>query len=153
MSVVTIRRLLPCNAVTLYALIAANRAHLSNMVWAGTATLDSTRDHLVKTEDLMYGVYARGLLCGVVSLRPIGPESYMLGYWIAQAHQGQGIITAACRLMFDAYFVGDARLQRVVAITKPTNLASQRVLGKLGFVRCGEVLEGWFNYIKEFGDA
>lgn len=148
---VTINRLLPDSAAAFYNLIDQNRDHLGNMTWAPTATLQSTHEHLMRTRDLMWGVYVENILCGCVSLRPIGPDSYMIGYWLTQECQGHGVIAAAAQLMLDAYFVGYARMQTVVAMTRPKNHRSQRVLAKLGFTQQDQFLVGWFNYIKEIG--
>lgn len=148
---VTIARLLPDNAEAFYAVIAANREHLSNMVWAKTATLQSTLNHLKTTRDIMYGIYTAGKLCGCVSLRNIGCDSYLLGYWVAEECQRQGVVTQAARHMIEAYFVGYARKQTIVAMTRAENLASQRVLEKLCFKRQPQFTTDWVNFELEIG--
>ena len=55
-----------------------------------------------------------------------------LGYWLAKRYWGQGIMTAvtdaACRHMIDQF-----ELVRLVAYVFPQNVASARVLEKIGF--------------------
>jgi len=55
-----------------------------------------------------------------------------MGYWLAEAYQGQGIVTEAIRemvqLIFDSYDI-----QRIYATPFGNNFASQRVLEKAGF--------------------
>jgi [ribosomal protein S5]-alanine N-acetyltransferase len=55
-----------------------------------------------------------------------------MGYWLAEAYHGQGIITEAIRemvkLVFDTYAI-----QRIYATPFGNNFASQRVLEKAGF--------------------
>ena len=59
-------------------------------------------------------------------------ETGTLGYWIAQAHAGRGLATAAVRAMVDFAF-SELRLHRVEAACLPANQASRRVLEKAGF--------------------
>lgn len=55
-----------------------------------------------------------------------------LGYWIGEAHQGSGLTTEAARAVVRFAFES-LKLHRVQAGTLPHNVASQRVLAKLGF--------------------
>lgn len=84
-------------------------------------------------------IFARGdgepRLVGGIGLMDLddGPaEQAELGYWIAHRHWGQGYATEAARAMLDAAFHG-LRLSRIEAGHFPDNLASGRVLAKLGF--------------------
>ncbi|MFI5385763.1 MAG: GNAT family N-acetyltransferase [Fimbriimonadales bacterium] len=55
-----------------------------------------------------------------------------LGYSIAEAEQGKGLMTEALRAAID-YVFGELRLHRIEANYMPRNAASARVLEKLGF--------------------
>lgn len=66
-----------------------------------------------------------------------------LSYAIAQAYWGRGITTRATALAM-ATAVRELRLARVQAYALDTNLASQRVLAKCGFVREG-LLRNFIN--------
>ncbi|MEO8264166.1 MAG: GNAT family protein [Ilumatobacteraceae bacterium] len=55
-----------------------------------------------------------------------------IGYSIAPAHQGMGYATEAVTAVIDALF-GDAGVHRITAGIDPQNVASRRVLDKLGF--------------------
>jgi RimJ/RimL family protein N-acetyltransferase len=61
-----------------------------------------------------------------------------LAYRLVRHAWGQGIASEAGALLVDHAFRTVA-LPRVVAVTYPENVASQRVLDKLGFARQGEV--------------
>lgn len=65
-----------------------------------------------------------------------------LGYKLVSAARGQGVATEAARTVLD-YAFGEANLESVVAVHRPDNHASRRVLEKLGFRRTG---------IKAYGD-
>lgn len=59
-------------------------------------------------------------------------NSAYLGYWIARPLAGRGIMPAALALVVDHCF-GEAGLHRVEANIRPENVASRRVVEKLGF--------------------
>ena len=147
-----ISRLTPTDAVELYCVVDANRIYLDNMVWAKGASLELTRAYLVNTKDVVYGIYNRGYLAGVVSLRPIAVDSWMIGYWLGEYHRGRGIVPKAAQLMFDAYLIGAASKRTVVATVRITNTASHSVLRKLGFkpMEFDESDSEWVFYTREF---
>ena len=89
-----------------------------------------TVPHLIVEDDRIVG---RIVLSNIVR----GPlMSASLGYWVARHANGRGVATAAadrlCRIAFD-----ELGLHRVEAGTLVDNLASQRVLERIGFQRFG----------------
>lgn len=62
----------------------------------------------------------------------------MIGIWLAVAHRGRGIGSAAQALLVDLYLRHTA-VNRVQAHTDVENLAEQRALEKAGFSREGVV--------------
>jgi RimJ/RimL family protein N-acetyltransferase len=56
-----------------------------------------------------------------------------VGYWIGREHWGRGVATAALRL-----FLAELHERPLVATVAADNLASVRVLEKVGFVRVGD---------------
>jgi RimJ/RimL family protein N-acetyltransferase len=78
-----------------------------------------------------------GLFYGLAALirMPAG-EDVELAYRLARAAWGQGVATEAGRALV-GHALGALGLPRLVAVTYPDNLASQRVLDKLGFERRG----------------
>ncbi|WP_320827577.1 GNAT family N-acetyltransferase [Reinekea sp.] len=63
-------------------------------------------------------------------------QAAFLGYNIAQAEQGKGYMTEALTVALELAF-GPLNLHRLMANYRPANIASGRVLEKLGFVREG----------------
>lgn len=55
-----------------------------------------------------------------------------IGYSITPTHQGRGYATEAVTAVIDALF-GEAGIHRITASIDPQNVASRRVLDKLGF--------------------
>ena len=83
-----------------------------------------------------------GRFLGWCSLTRWNPEyrSAAMGYCLAEDAWGQGYGTEAARAVLDWAF-GTLDLNRVQAETDTRNLASARVLEKLGFVREGTLRE------------
>jgi len=59
-----------------------------------------------------------------------------LGYWMGAAYARQGLMTAAVRTLIPFAF-SSLRLHRLEAACIPTNVASSRLLEKVGFTREG----------------
>lgn len=68
-------------------------------------------------------------------LRPDG--AHELGYWTHRDHRGQGYVTEASRRLIRHAFE-TLGVTRLIAAARDENLASRRVLAKLGFTRFGE---------------
>ncbi|MDZ4701239.1 MAG: GNAT family N-acetyltransferase [Rhodothermales bacterium] len=69
---------------------------------------------------------------GVAGLQPLGTTSHLeVGWWVMRAFQGQGIATRAGRMAIHYAFT-ELDQSGVKAITLPGNLASRRVMEKLG---------------------
>jgi ribosomal-protein-serine acetyltransferase len=80
------------------------------------------------------GIWHQGRLCGMINhLNVDWPNRCTaLSYWLDAAHQGRGIMTAACRAMiarsFDIW-----RLNRITIECATDNLRSRAVAERLGF--------------------
>ena len=61
-----------------------------------------------------------------------GEGSAELGYWIAEEYQLRGYATEACGILIERAF-NDLGIKRIFATFKQENVASKRVLEKLGF--------------------
>lgn len=59
-------------------------------------------------------------------------NSGYVGYWVDERVSGRGVMTTALALAVDHCF-GPARLHRIEANVRPENVASRRVVEKLGF--------------------
>jgi len=59
-------------------------------------------------------------------------RSAWIGYWVASSATGRGVATGALALGLDHCF-GQVKLHRVEATVRPENVASRRVLAKVGF--------------------
>lgn len=74
-----------------------------------------------------------------------------IGYIISRAEQGNGYATEAASILVDYLFLS-RNIERIQATTVVDNIASQKVLEKLGFKREGELRKAgwirgrWLNY-------
>jgi ribosomal-protein-alanine N-acetyltransferase len=84
---------------------------------------------------LPFAITLDGRLTGHVMIGNVVREpllSAYVGYWCDRRVTGSGVTTAAVALAVDHCF-GPAGLHRLEATVRPENLASRRVLEKLGF--------------------
>jgi ribosomal-protein-alanine N-acetyltransferase len=66
------------------------------------------------------------------------PGTVAIGYWLVERARGRGLGTRAVALLA-RWALGGAGLERVEALVVPENVASQRVLEKVGFRREGHL--------------
>jgi RimJ/RimL family protein N-acetyltransferase len=80
---------------------------------------------------------------GMIELRPVGHRSE-LGYVLARPWWGRGLMTEAARAVVE-WGLADPATFRVWAVTDVDNLASARVLEKVGMQREG-LLRRWIMH-------
>jgi ribosomal-protein-alanine N-acetyltransferase len=90
---------------------------------------------------LRFGVFLNGTgeLIGTVALNDIirgGIQSCYIGYTLDHIHNGKGYTSEAVAMVVK-YGFDVLKLHRIEAGVMPTNIASQKVLEKCGFVREG----------------
>jgi RimJ/RimL family protein N-acetyltransferase len=98
------------------------------------AYITSAHEGLTNGDELRLAIVLRNnsILCGGIGLRiEIEHSRAELGYWIGVPYWGQGIATEAARAMVD-YGFETLKLNRIFAGYVSTNLASARVLKKIG---------------------
>ncbi|MGH3433628.1 MAG: GNAT family N-acetyltransferase [Thermocrispum sp.] len=101
--------------------------------WAGLRTL-ARRGSCLPFVITVDGAFAGQLTIGNVVRASL--QSAWIGYWVDSRLASRGVATAAVALAVDHAFA-EAGLHRLEATVRPDNLASVRVLGKLGFRREG----------------
>lgn len=132
----------PRHAPTLAALIDRNRDELGRYLpWARCQTLGDTRTFVAASlqkfaqgDGFEAAVLVNGEMAGMLGLHyirsPLGGTE--LGYWLAAAHQGRGVMTRAIAGLLPVLF-GAYDLNRVEIRCDPGNRASRRVAERLGF--------------------
>jgi ribosomal-protein-serine acetyltransferase len=131
------------DAEELFAVIDRNRNHLRSWLpWVvpeysiehAHRFLEESIGRYAERESLTLTIRHRGRLCGTIGLHPIDRlnKSTSIGYWIDQAHEGQGIVTAACRAVVTEGFRGFG-LHRIVIHCATRNHRSSAVPRRLEF--------------------
>lgn len=145
----TLRPVTAADVPAVDAMIAASRESFARWFgWARGSTRESVREHTQQSVDAMaletarhYVVLtsAEGLIAriGLYDIDPVN-LSAELGYMLRTEYEGQGVMTEALRGMLSHTFGPDG-LHRVTAYVDTENIASQRVLERLGFQREGTV--------------
>jgi ribosomal-protein-serine acetyltransferase len=141
-----VRHLDPVDADELQTVIEANRERLRRwMSWAEGSTLETTRAFIEADEGLdPLGIALRGALVGSIGARPEPMRGDAeLGYWVAETHEGRGLVTRSCRALIEHLF-SVLGLHRVTILAAPDNVRSRAVPERLGFTEEGRLREaGW----------
>lgn len=139
------------------AVVAENREHLSRWLpWTQSATAESIRAHIRKTleqyvrnESLHAVILVRGRLAGAIGFHRVDwlNLASSMGYWLAPAHEGRGLMTRACSALLEHAFL-TWQLNRVEIRCAPDNARSRAIPVRLGFREEGVCREG-----QRIGDA
>jgi ribosomal-protein-serine acetyltransferase len=141
-----LRLLEEADAQELYALIDANRAYLARwMPWAQEQTLEHTLDfirsarrQLAGNDGFQVAPTAGEAIVGVLGFHGIdwANRSTSIGYWLAEAAQGQGTMTQAVAALVE-HALNGWQLNRVEIRADIENLRSRALAERLGFQREG----------------
>ena len=135
------------HAPELFRLVDRNRAYLRRWLpWLDQNTkvehtaafIQASLRQFAARDGLACGIVFRGALAGVAGLHRIDWPSRRtsIGYWIAEAHEGQGLVTRACNGLL-GYVFGELGLHHVEIACAPGNIRSCAIAERLGFVREG----------------
>lgn len=120
-----------------------NREHLRTWLpWVDAdRTVEDRRDFIrgalkqfAENNGFQAGIWYEGRLAGVVGYHGIDwpNRSTTLGYWLGEAFQGRGLMTAACRALVDHAF-GELGLNRISVVCATENNKSCAIPERLGF--------------------
>ena len=93
-------------------------------------------------------IEVNGKFSGAIGIHPqtdIWYKNAELGYWLAEPFWGKGIITEAVKQMVE-YGFGNFEIDRIYARPFGSNIGSQKVLEKAGFVLEGRFEKTIFKY-------
>jgi ribosomal-protein-serine acetyltransferase len=140
---IELRLIQHADGADLYDLMAVNRAHLRP--WHPWIDLDRSPadvdrlitnwlQQLAHNRGFHCGIWHEGRLCGVINHLTIdwANRSTVLSYWLDEAHQGRGIMTAACGA-FVRHAFESLHLNRVTIECASGNARSRRIPERLGF--------------------
>lgn len=127
---ITIRPVRIEDTEELYAVVSANKEHLTNLVWASSATRLSTEKFIATNslKEKLRTILLDGKIVGMITLRPILYRQWMIGYWLDHRVRGKGYMREAVRQIID-----EVPGEVITAHIHPGNHPSKRILTKSGF--------------------
>jgi ribosomal-protein-serine acetyltransferase len=138
------------DAEELYEVVVANRDHLARwMPWAAGQTFERTENFIRMTqrqvaEDNGFQalIVLEERIVGMIGFHNVEweAETTTLGYWIAEEHQGRGIVTDAVKALVDHAF-REWKLHRVQIRAATDNAKSRAIPERLGFEQEGILRE------------
>jgi len=151
-----LRQLSESDAKPLSAVIDENRQYLREWLpWLDTsnspedtmAFIRTTLEQFSNSDGFASGIWYKNAVVGTIGFHKIDwlNRSVEIGYWLAEAHQGKGIVTRACKAFMDHAF-GEWHLHRVQIRCAVGNAKSCRIPERLGFVKEGMQRQGEFLY-------
>ncbi|RPE13578.1 N-acetyltransferase [Chitinophaga lutea] len=143
----SLRQLQPAHAPALFQLVNLSRKHLRKFLpWVDYNT---TEEHSLRFIELMlrkaneqtavaFGIWHNNELCGVIDLHDWDHalQKAEIGYWLAEACQGKGIVTSCCKVLI-GYAFAALRLNKVEVRFVLQNDKSAQIPIKLGFAKEG----------------
>jgi len=144
------------DAEELFALTAANRAHLQRWLpWVNDVRCVADSSMHVRNGlelrrlglRLDYTIRLHGRVIGTIAYHVLQPANRlgMIGYWLAQDATGHGYMTTAVRHLVEYGFV-DLALNRIELRVAVGNCASQKICTRLGFKEEGVLREAeWLH--------
>ncbi len=149
-----------CDADALFTLIQQEKARLRRTLpWPDSVTsVDDTRETIGDNRkaffdktSAVYLIRWDDALAGIVSFNTIQDKEGVIGYWLAEAFEGKGIISQAVSTLITAY--ADANLvDRCVIKASTANTRSNAVAQRLGFrfhhleKDAEQIGEQWFDH-------
>ncbi len=134
---VTLRQLTGQDTAAYYTLIQKNRAFLTRygdyqeLVQLTAAGING--NFSTPTEQaLRMGIWQGQALAGQVDLTPVAPGVFVLGFWLGQAHTGQGIMPTACKAILE-YACQTRPVKEFLAGVRLANVESAAVVERFGF--------------------
>lgn len=138
----------------LHNLVVKNRAYLQDYLnWPQfVGSEEDTRQNILSNQMLhqrgyakMFLIFRDNVLAGVLSFNSIEPlnKTGYIGYWLDEAHQGQGILSQALEA-FIRHYANCCEIRRFVIKCRVDNPASNQVALRNGFLLEGCLKEAEF---------
>ena len=140
---ISIEQLAIDHAQELYDLTEANREYLREWLpWLDAIQSSSDTKKFIEstTEESSTGgapnfaVLYKGIICGVAGFHKINKQhkTGSIGYWLAQSHTGNGIMTTAVKELLKIGF-GELNLNKIEIRCAEDNIKSRAIPERLGF--------------------
>jgi ribosomal-protein-serine acetyltransferase len=151
-----LRLLRTSDADELFMLTDANRGYLRTWLpWLDSTTssantrafIQSTLQQFADNRGFVAAICYEQSIVGVIGYNQIDWQNRIgyIGYWLAEAYQGKGLMTVSCKALVD-YGFGVLNLNRLVIACATENKRSRAIPERLGFVYEGTIREAEWLY-------
>lgn len=131
------------DAAEMFAVVDRNRAHLREWLpWVDRTTsredtssfIRRALEQYARNEGFHAGIWVEDKFSGVIGCHKVDWDNRRveLGYWLAESHQGRGIMTDCCRAVI-GYLFREWELNRVQIRCATDNVRSCAIPRRLGF--------------------
>jgi ribosomal-protein-serine acetyltransferase len=153
---VEIRLMEESDAWEMYPVVERNRAYLRQWLpWVDhthasedvRAFILHTQERYAAGEELHAVIWIDGEVAGGIGHHRIDPHNRAasIGYWLAEEHQGKGVVTRCCHALLD-YLFDERQMHRVEIRCGVGNTRSAAVAERLGFTFEGVLRHAeWVN--------
>ena len=135
----------------IFAVVEKNRAHIRRwMPWVdATRSVEDVKkwqqtaaEQFAKNNGFHAGIWWQGKYAGSIGFHAMEwmHRKTSIGYWLDEAAQGRGLMTAACRAMA-RHALGELKLNRVEIRCAVGNEKSRAIPKRLGFTEEGRLRE------------
>lgn len=135
----------------LFRLTDENRAHLRRWLpWLDSvrrvedtrAFIRASHSQAAQNNGCQFAIMERNRIVGIIGHHQIDwrNRATSIGYWVAERHQGRGLVSASCRRLVAHAFV-ESHLNRVEIRCAAGNRRSRAVPERLGFAEEGVLRE------------
>jgi len=146
------RSLTKDDALEVYAVVDSNREYLREWLpWVDTTDSPIVTENVIAewaTEyenktDVILGIFEKGEYLGSIGLHGMktANNSGMVGYWLAENHQGRGIMSDCVRALVNFGF-HTLELNRIYIYCASENTKSRAIPERLGFLQEGMLQDG-----------
>ncbi|WP_027084426.1 GNAT family N-acetyltransferase [Cohnella panacarvi] len=153
---IQLKLLEPRHADELYRLSDNNRKHLRQWLpWVDrTQSVEHTREYIqfamnqyASNNGFQAGIFYQDQLVGCIGLHQIDwtNNKSSIGYWLAEAYQGKGIMSKACATVIH-YLFDELRLNRVEIRAAVQNSKSRAIPERLNFTNEGLIRQAEWLY-------
>lgn len=145
-----LRLLTSSDIPAIYEIVKAHPEIADYMTWKPFENLAEAHQKCLKArdpEDLLFGIFFEDELIGRITLRNFQwiqqdseKNSCFLSFWLSPDYAGQGLGTEVVRRVCEFAFQ-ELKMRKIFAGIFADNLASARLLEKVGFVKIGRLRE------------
>jgi ribosomal-protein-serine acetyltransferase len=109
--------------------------------------IEMTRQKFASNDGFQAGIWERDQIVGVIGYYGVdwSNRKTSIGYWMGEKHQGQGLMTSACKALVNHALI-DLKLNRVEIRCATENKKSQAIPERLGFKNEGVIRQAEWLY-------